>query len=197
MVSRSPGQQNTAPLAADLTIRLPPVQHTGNLKRHCRSFSLHLDRLINNDGFSLYPSNLGSRNHSAARVHITDGNMSTIKTRPRPCPAIGEGGATLNPGWHPTDTGGRVNNNPSNYTNRRRSPSPSVRKSPGHQPTNQAMGITHQHRPNNLTAARSSYHAGCQHTNQSRIPVYQRNQSFDTVHNPPGYILQTLLLIFA
>lgn len=138
----------------------------------------------------MYPLNLGSRNHSAARMPITDGNTSTTKTQQRPCPAIGEAGATLNPGWHPTDTGGRVCNNPSNYANRRRSPSPSIRKSPAisHQPTNLTMGITQQHRPNNFSSARSTYHAGCQHTSQSRIPVYQRNQSFDTVHSPKALI---------
>ncbi|XP_032783247.2 probable 3',5'-cyclic phosphodiesterase pde-5 isoform X1 [Daphnia magna] len=149
MASRRSGQENSAPLTADLTIRLPPVQHNG------------------------------SRNHSAARMPITDGNTSTTKTQQRPCPAIGEAGATLNPGWHPTDTGGRVCNNPSNYANRRRSPSPSIRKSPAisHQPTNLTMGITQQHRPNNFSSARSTYHAGCQHTSQSRIPVYQLSTS--------------------
>ncbi|KAI9559128.1 hypothetical protein GHT06_015917 [Daphnia sinensis] len=164
---------------------------------HCSGFGyfplrwlleVPLDRLINNNGFSLRPCYLGSRNHSAARMPVTDGN--TTKTQQRPCPAIGEAGATLNPGWHPTDSGGRVCNNPSNYANRRRSPSPSVRKSPAisHQPTNLTMGITHQHRPNNFSSARSTYHAGCQHTSQSRIPVYQRNQSFDTVHSPTALI---------
>lgn len=136
--------------------------------------------------YFLFLLNSGSRNHSGVRTQIADGNASkaTGQQQNRPCPAIVGGGATLNPGWLPTDTGGRVNNNPTNYANRRRSPSPSVRKPPavGHQPTNLAMGATHQHRPNNLSSARSSYHAGCQHTNQSRIPVYQRNQSFDTVH---------------
>lgn len=89
-----------------------------------------------------------------------------------------------------------MNNNPTNYANRRRSPSPSVRKSPavGHQTTNLAMGATHQqHRPNNVSSARSSYHAGCQHSNQSRIPVYQRNQSFDTVQSL--WVFQNLLIV--
>ena len=149
--------------------------------------------------YFLFLSNLGLRNHSATRMQITDGSSltTTSQQQNRPCPAIVGGGATLNPGWHPTtDTGGRVNNNPSNYANRRRSPSPSVRKPPavGHQPTtNLAMGATHQNRPNNVSSARSSYHAGCQHTNQSRIPVYQRNQSFDTVHSHLGFFFfQTL-----
>ena len=152
--------------------------------------------------YLLFLSNLGLRNHSAARMQITDGSSSitTSQQQNRPCPAIVGGGATLNPGWHPTtDTGGRVNNNPSNYANRRRSPSPSVRKPPavGHQPTtNLAMGATHQNRPNNVSSARSSYHAGCQHTNQSRIPVYQRNQSFDTVHSHLGFFCWTFKFSF-
>jgi hypothetical protein len=56
------------------------------------------------------------------------------------------------------------------------------------------MGATHQqHRPNNVSSARSSYHAGCQHSNQSRIPVYQRNQSFDTVQSL--WVFQNLLIV--
>ncbi|XP_059351939.1 probable 3',5'-cyclic phosphodiesterase pde-5 isoform X2 [Daphnia carinata] len=160
MASCNSGQENSTPLTADLTIRLPPVQHSG------------------------------SRNHSAARMPVTDGN--TTKTQQRPCPAIGEAGAnTLNPGWHPTDTGGRVCNNPSNYANRRRSPSPSVRKSPAisHHPTNLTMGITHQHRPNNFSSARSTYHAGCQHTSQSRIPIYQLSTSSSSPSAPRSFAL--------
>lgn len=145
--------------------------------------------------YLLFLINLGSRNHSGARTHVTEGSAwKGQQQQNRPCPAIVGGGATLNPGWLPTDTGGRVNNNPTNYANRRRSPSPSVRKPPGHQTTNLAMGATHQqHRPNNVSSARSSYHAGCQHSNQSKIPVYQRNQSFDTVQSL--WVFQNLLIV--
>lgn len=43
MASRRSGQENSAPLTADLTIRLPPVQHNGNIVDKLSSHSSWID----------------------------------------------------------------------------------------------------------------------------------------------------------
>lgn len=116
-----------------------------------------------------------TRNQACHQVS-SDGSIAAEN---RPYPTVVK--ATLNPGWQASDAGVRGSNH-LNYARRRRSPSPSVIKSPAvNQPTKLAPNQQQQQRGH--VSARSSYHAGCtalpcvQPPSQSRIPIYQRNRA--------------------